>query len=69
MPDDYFQYLKNALQKKLNEVRTTKSNSAGKVPDDCKILVITALKGRHQRNGKEIESLIILKKVEKFYYY
>ena len=63
--DAYFQYLQNAFTEEANEVEQLNLITAGKVPDDCKILVITALK----EDIKEIESSTILKKVEKFYYY
>lgn len=42
--DAYFQYLQNAFTEEANEVEQLNLITAGKVPDDCKILVITALK-------------------------
>ena len=42
--DDYFQYLKNAFIEEVNEVAQLNLLTAGKVPDDCNVLVITALK-------------------------
>lgn len=40
----YFQYLENALTEEINEVVYTDVLKTGKVPDDCKLLVITTLK-------------------------
>ena len=42
--DAYFQYLQNAFTEEANEVEQLNLITAGKVPDDCKILIITALK-------------------------
>lgn len=42
--DTYFQYLQNAFTEEVNEVSSLNLLTAGKVPDDCNVLVITALK-------------------------
>ena len=42
--NDYFQYLQNAFVEEVNEVAQLNLLTAGKVPDDCNVLVITALK-------------------------
>ncbi len=42
--DTYFQYLQNAFIEEVNEVTQLNLLTAGKVPDDCDVLVITALK-------------------------
>lgn len=42
--NDYFQYLQNAFVEEVNEVEQLNLLTAGKVPDDCNVLVITALK-------------------------
>ena len=42
--DGYFQYLQSAFIAEVNEVAALNLLTAGKVPDDCDVLVITALK-------------------------
>ena len=49
--DTYFQYLQNAFIEEVNEVTQLNLLTAGKVPDDCDVLVITALK----EDIKEVE--------------
>ena len=41
---DYFQYIQNSLYSEVNEVEYVDLLVDGKVPEDCKALVITALK-------------------------
>ena len=41
---DYFQYIQNSLYSEVNEVEYVDLLVVGKVPEDCKALVITALK-------------------------
>lgn len=57
----YFQYLQNAFVEEANEVEQLNLMTAGKVPDDCKVLVITALK----EDLKEIERDRILDYIKK----
>lgn len=57
----YFQYLQNAFVEEANEVETLNLITAGKVPDDCKVLVITALK----EDIKEIEKDRIIDYIKK----
>lgn len=49
--ETYFQYLQNALIEEVNEVEQLDLMTAGKVPDDCNALIITALK----EDLKEVE--------------
>ena len=59
--DAYFQYLQNAFIEEANEVEALNLITAGKVPDDCKVLVITALK----EDIKEIEKDRIIDYIKK----
>lgn len=59
--DAYFQYIQNAFIEEANEVEELDLITAGKVPDDCKVLVITALK----EDIKEIEKDRIMDYVKK----
>ena len=59
--DAYFQYLQNAFIEEANEVEALNLITAGKVPDDCKVLVITALK----EYIKEIEKDRIIDYIKK----
>lgn len=59
--DAYFQYLQNAFIEEANEVEGLDLITAGKVPDDCKVLVITALK----EDLKEIERDRIIDYIKK----
>lgn len=59
--DAYFQYLQNAFIEEANEVEGLNLITAGKVPDDCKVLVITALK----EDLKEIERDRIIDYIKK----
>lgn len=59
--DVYFQYLQNAFIEEANEVEGLNLITAGKVPDDCKVLVITALK----EDLKEIERDRIIDYIKK----
>lgn len=59
--EEYFQYLQNAFTEEVNEVEELNLITAGKVPDDCKVLVITALK----EDIKEIERDRIIDYIKK----
>jgi ABC-2 type transport system permease protein len=59
--DAYFQYLQNAFIEEANEVEQLNLITAGKVPEDCKVLVITALK----EDIKEIERDRLLDYIKK----
>lgn len=41
--DGYFQYLQNSLESEVNSVEYLNLLTAGSIPNDCKLLVITAL--------------------------
>lgn len=56
----YFQYLQNSLTSEANEIGELDLMSAGKVPDDCKVLVITALKD----DIKELEKDALIKYIK-----
>lgn len=43
-PDNYFGYIQNSLTTEVNEVETIDLLKTGSVPEDCRVLVITALK-------------------------
>ncbi len=60
-PDTYFQYLQNALQGEVNETVQLNIMTTSKVPDDCNVLVITALK----EDIKELEKDAIIKYIKK----
>ena len=59
--DDYFQHLQNAFTEEANEVEQLNLITAGKVPEDCKLLVITALK----EDIKEVEKDRLLDYIKK----
>ena len=59
--EEYFQYLQNAFTEEANEVETIDLITDRKVPDDCKALVITALK----EDIKEIERDRIIDYIKK----
>ena len=59
--DSYFQYLQSAFTEEANDVESLNLITAGKVPDDCKVLVITALK----EDMKEMERDRILDYIKK----
>ena len=42
--DGYFEYIENALTEEVNEVKYLNLLTDGNIPEDCKLLVITALK-------------------------
>lgn len=53
--DGAFEYLKNSLVSEINEVEDLNLLTAGTVPEDCKLLIITALKEDiTQKEGDEI---------------
>lgn len=67
--DGYFQYLETSLTSEINEVEYLNLLTAGNVPEDCKLLVITALKEdidekekdeilKYIKNGGEIMLLL-----------
>lgn len=57
----YFQYLQTALQGEVNETKEVNIMTTSKVPDDCNVLVITALK----EDIKELEKDAIIKYIKK----
>lgn len=59
--EEYFQYLQNAFTEEVNEVEELNLITAGEVPEDCKVLVITALK----EDIKEIERDRIIDYIKK----
>lgn len=59
--DAYFQYLQDAFKQEANEVDSLNLITAGKVPDDCKVLVITALK----EDIKEVEKDRVIDYIKK----
>ncbi len=59
--DTYFQYLQNALIEEANEVEQLNIMTTAKVPDDCKLLIITALK----EDIKELEKDALINYIKK----
>ncbi len=59
--DALFQYLQSDLTEEVNEVKTVNIMTTGKVPDDCDVLVITALK----EDIKELEKDALNKYIKK----
>jgi len=59
--DTYFQYFKGALADEVNDVQDLNLMTSGKVPDDCDVLVITALK----EDIKELEKDELIKYIKK----
>ncbi len=58
--EDYFQYLTDCLTDELNEVEYVDLLTNGKIPEDCKVLVITAL----SEDITEKEKDLILKYID-----
>lgn len=54
--DGYFQYLENSLETEVNTVEYLNLLTAGNVPEDCKVLIITALK--EDINKKEKDEIL-----------
>lgn len=51
--DGYFQYLESSLESEVNQVEYLNLLTAGSIPKDCKVLVITALKNDIDKKEKE----------------
>lgn len=59
--ETYFQYLQNSLIEEANEVNQLNIMTTSKVPDDCKLLIITALK----EDIKELEKDALINYIKK----
>ena len=55
-PQNYFQYLQNSLYSEVNEVEFVDILKKGSVPEDCKVLVLTAPK--NDITAKEKDSIL-----------
>ena len=51
--DGYFQYLESSLESEVNQVEYLNLLTAGSIPKDCKVLVITALKNDIDKKEKD----------------